>query len=107
MIPLISHALESLDDEHSNGSLLVVGDPKQAIYGWRGGDSHQFLELLNNKSPFQVKSSIFGPEENYRSLGAIVSFNNDFFSFIDRQVKSIETKKIFNFNQNAKKKIKL
>ena len=46
LTPLISDSLESLDDEKKKGSLLLVGDPKQAIYGWRGGDNFQFLQLF-------------------------------------------------------------
>ena len=37
LIPLVSHSLEGLDDKQRKGSLILVGDPKQAIYGWRGG----------------------------------------------------------------------
>ena len=43
LIPLISNAIESLDDSQTPGSLLLVGDPKQAVYRWRGGDNQQFL----------------------------------------------------------------
>ena len=37
LIPLISNALQGLDDDHQVGSLFLVGDPKQAIYRWRRG----------------------------------------------------------------------
>ena len=62
LIPLISNAIESLDDSQTPGSLLLVGDPKQAVYRWRGGDNKQFLNLLNKESPFQIK-----PESNCSS----------------------------------------
>jgi len=54
LIPLISNALagESLNGEQ--GSLLLVGDPKQAIYRWRGGDIKQFVNLFTHKdNPFR------------------------------------------------------
>ena len=43
LIPLISNALQGLDNDQQMGSLLLVGDPKQSIYRWRGGDNLQFL----------------------------------------------------------------
>ena len=30
----------------------LVGDPKQAIYRWRGGKAEQFIELSKDKNPF-------------------------------------------------------
>ncbi len=55
LTPLIANALESESLEGGKGSLLLVGDPKQAIYGWRGGDMDQFIHLTNqSKNPFQV-----------------------------------------------------
>ena len=54
LIPLISNALQGLDDVQQMGSLLLVGDPKQSIYRWRGGDNLQFLRLLNKETPFQI-----------------------------------------------------
>ena len=80
LIPLISNALmgESLNGEQ--GSLLLVGDPKQAIYRWRGGDIKQFVNLFTHKeSPFQIKASNDFLVKNYRSGASIVDFNNRFF----------------------------
>ena len=47
LIPLISNALEGLDNTQQMGSLLLVGDPKQSIYRWRGGENLQLLRLLD------------------------------------------------------------
>ncbi len=70
--PLI---VNSLDQGYPS---LVVGDVKQAIYRWRGGD----LSLLQEKI-----ADLIGPERvelseltnNFRSAPAIVDFNNRLF----------------------------
>lgn len=80
LIPLISNALQSLDPAQQMGLLLLVGDPKQAIYRWRGGDNEQFLSLLKKESPFQLVPDITLLPKNYRSQKAIVDFNNQFFA---------------------------
>ena len=52
LIPLIETALISLNEDNRTGSLLLVGDPKQSIYRWRGGDVNQFIDLIEESSPF-------------------------------------------------------
>tara|TARA_B100001250_G_C19816588_1_gene798747 strand:+ start:806 stop:3952 length:3147 start_codon:yes stop_codon:yes gene_type:complete len=96
LIPLISNALQGLDDDHQMGSLFLVGDPKQAIYRWRGGDNEQFLSLLKKESPFQeLLPDITLLPKNYRSREAIVDFNNQFFSWIGATCKDPEQKQMF------------
>jgi ATP-dependent exoDNAse (exonuclease V) beta subunit len=34
------------------GTLMIVGDPKQSIYRWRGGKAEQFIELSKDNNPF-------------------------------------------------------
>jgi ATP-dependent exoDNAse (exonuclease V) beta subunit len=55
IIPLISHALDSCDHDESEGSLLVVGDPKQSVYRWRGANPRIFTDLLEQENPFNAK----------------------------------------------------
>ena len=82
LIPLISNSLEQEQNEKS-GSLLLVGDAKQAIYRWRGGKAEQFIDLYHKKAtPFQVKQKVENLAYNYRSCKEIVTFNNHFFSFL-------------------------
>ncbi len=93
MLPLIENRLAQGDMS------LLVGDAKQSIYRWRGGDARQFVKLpkLTDKI-FSVNKEYVekmleasckqvpeNPEEattNYRSLENIVEFNNDFFDTI-------------------------
>ncbi|MDG1822904.1 MAG: UvrD-helicase domain-containing protein [Flavobacteriaceae bacterium] len=75
--PLFSHALE---DGQGNGSLLLVGDAKQSIYRWRGGDPEQFMELASKKTPFSTAPEVETLPTNYRSGAEIITFNNAFFT---------------------------
>ena len=96
LIPLISNALQGLDDDHQVGSLFLVGDPKQAIYRWRGGDNEQFLSLLKKESPFQqLLPEITLLPKNHRSRKAIVDFNNKFFGWIGSRCEDPEQKQMF------------
>src|SRR5690606_22097521 len=52
LIPLIDNALSSEDLNGEQGSLMIVGDPKQSIYRWRGGKAEQFIALSKDQNPF-------------------------------------------------------
>jgi len=78
LIPLLKHSLESEDLSGNSGSVFLVGDPKQAIYRWRGGDVHMFLDLLRDEKFNQTKVNTQLLPTNYRSLDNIVEFNNTF-----------------------------
>ncbi|OZV70924.1 UvrD-helicase domain-containing protein [Winogradskyella aurantia] len=78
LVPLLDNAISG-----PNGSAMLVGDAKQAIYRWRGGDPEQFIELYNkNNNPFFVEAVVENLDTNYRSAKAIVEFNNSFFKFL-------------------------
>lgn len=66
---------ESLANGHEN---VIVGDVKQSIYGWRGGDPTLLLNSVQQDIPqTQVDPT---RSTNYRSAKNIVSFNNQLFS---------------------------
>ncbi len=78
LIPLLDNALSA-----SNGSAMIVGDAKQAIYRWRGGQAEQFIGLYNKtQNPFQVEAEVLTLDTNYRSAKEIISFNNRFFTYL-------------------------
>ncbi len=77
MVPLVENSLSK------GGSLFFVGDTKQAIYGWRGGDYKLFHEVPKQddiRLPVgnNFKTKTLGT--NYRSVKEIVRFNNAIFS---------------------------
>ena len=96
LTPLISNALESQNLSGSRGSLLIVGDPKQAIYRWRGGNMRQFINLINKTNiPFQIEAENFPLKENFRSGKEIVEFNNSFFSMVSEKFNDLDYQKIY------------
>lgn len=87
--PLVSNALEAELPSGKTGSILIVGDAKQAIYRWRGGKAEQFIDLYNEEieSPFQAQKSVENLPKNYRSYDEIINFNNGFFKFIAQHLE--------------------
>ncbi len=60
------------------GSLFYVGDKKQAIYAFRGGESRLFDALQRQLVRFNVQTLTL--DKNYRSCPEIIAFNNRVFS---------------------------
>lgn len=74
-IPLLQNAMAQAEDE----SVLIVGDVKQSIYRWRGGD-WRILHSGVKESFGEENARTEYMEENYRSLPQVVDFNNDIIS---------------------------
>lgn len=93
LLPLVDNALAG------NHFTMLVGDGKQAIYRWRGGEVEQFASLPNvsgvGNNPLvkereqslvrNFKGLHLG--KNFRSKTEVVTFNNTFF----RQLSSLLT----------------
>jgi len=80
-LPLLTN---SLDQGYKS---VLVGDVKQAIYRWRGGD----LALLQQKVEEQIgkeRVDIHELDTNFRSAAQIVHFNNSFFKSASAVVAS-------------------
>ncbi|MCF6351015.1 MAG: UvrD-helicase domain-containing protein [Flavobacteriaceae bacterium] len=99
LIPLLSNALSSQNEKGEIGSLLLVGDAKQAIYRWRGGKAEQFIGLTKDENPFLVKKTVENLPINFRSFSEIITFNNSFFQFLSKHLKK-DTYASLYFNGN-------
>ncbi len=87
-------SLEPLCEEAlaKGGSLFYVGDIKQAIYGWRGGDAQLFNEVEHSPALAHLLTEPASREAlpcNWRSAETIVRFNNDFFGQLKDQEISL------------------
>jgi DNA helicase-2/ATP-dependent DNA helicase PcrA len=64
------HLLRQIVERHRN--LSVVGDPRQAIFAWRGADPKILLDFPREYPDAQV----FSLDENHRSTGVVVALSN-------------------------------
>ncbi|MBD3582115.1 UvrD-helicase domain-containing protein [Flavobacterium selenitireducens] len=88
LVPLIGNAISGQDELGQIGTLMIVGDPKQSIYRWRGGKAEQFITLgkEDNREPFpNVGKKMFKLGTNWRSYSEVIHFNNDFFRFVSSE----------------------
>jgi len=88
LLPLVSEALSRGNES------LVVGDAKQSIYRFRGGEMKQLVHLPELfpapesseeriiERQFKREARIETKTENFRSCNAIISFNNKFFKAV-------------------------
>lgn len=108
IIPLLE---ESISNGHAN---FIVGDAKQAIYRWRGGEVSQFVNLPDQPFLERMYSKKTTPEAelkslfpvrfldyNYRSHDVVVHFNNQLFEAL-KGILSPEHQNIYqNHAQNT------
>lgn len=75
-----------LESYSRGGRNLLVGDVKQSIYRWRGGD---WRTLGNIEESVQPKPQVENLDVNYRSLRRVVDFNSDFFTKAVRVLEDV------------------
>jgi ATP-dependent exoDNAse (exonuclease V) beta subunit len=99
LIPLIDNALSGQDDFGQQGTLMLVGDPKQAIYRWRGGKAEQFIDLAKEDkkhNPFSNKGKeTLRLGTNYRSYSEVIQFNNAFFKQLSDKFENPDYKNLY------------
>lgn len=99
LIPLIDNALAGQDDSGQKGTLMIVGDPKQSIYRWRGGKAEQFIDLGKDGDqhiPFSNKErKKISLKKNWRSYSQIVDFNNAFFAMLATEFEHPDYRELY------------
>ena len=102
LIPLIDNATSS-EFEGEKGTLMIVGDPKQSIYRWRGGKAEQFIELSKTHNPFNNKEKkLFHLGKNYRSYSEVIDFNNKLFYFLSSEFTNLDYKYLYENHSHQK-----
>ncbi len=95
LIPLIDNATSS-EIEGEKGTLMIVGDPKQSIYRWRGGKAEQFIELSKGKNPFNnPQLELFKLGTNYRSYSQVIDFNNKLFYYLSTEFTNLDYQDLY------------
>jgi ATP-dependent exoDNAse (exonuclease V) beta subunit len=101
LLPLVQNGLS---EKHTS---LIVGDGKQAIYRFRGGEVEQFAQLpspypfnLNKiqKERYVLLEALHKHETlkvNYRSLPEIIDFNNHLYDFIQSEILPDKYKTVY------------
>ncbi|SHK01371.1 UvrD-helicase domain-containing protein [Epilithonimonas mollis] len=80
-LPLRDNSITS-----DNTSFTIVGDPKQSIYRFRGGDSELMLNIINQKEITPKFATAEHLKFNWRSAKNIVDFNNRLYDFMSRDL---------------------
>jgi ATP-dependent exoDNAse (exonuclease V) beta subunit len=106
LIPLIDNATSS-EFDGEKGTLMIVGDPKQSIYRWRGGKAEQFIELSKDQNPFNNPDKVLEHlDKNYRSYSQIIEFNNDFFKLLSNEFVHEDYKDLYANHSHQKSNAK-
>lgn len=82
LLPLRNHSLSA-----EGTSFTLVGDPKQSIYRFRGGDSQLMMDIINHNEETPQPAQVINLKENWRSAKNIVRFNNELYQFISKNLK--------------------
>jgi len=100
-VPLRDHSVSS-----ENTSFTLVGDPKQSIYRFRGGESKLMLDIINKKEFSPKQADLLVLKDNWRSARNIVQFNNDLYRYHSANLEE-EHQNIFgeDAEQNPKSRI--
>lgn len=97
-LPLRDHTLSE-----DGTSFTLVGDPKQSIYRFRGGESKLMLDIINHKEQTPKFADVISLDSNWRSAKNIVEFNNQLYQFISENLHE-EHRDIF--GKKAQQKVK-
>ncbi len=87
LLPLVENARAGSD------TVMLVGDAKQSIYRWRGGNPEQMMDLIQNKEALGI--SVENLPKNWRSHQNIIEFNNELYTQIAEIIPVEEYKNLY------------
>lgn len=103
LLPLLNNALAS-----EGSSTMIVGDAKQSIYRFRGGDLQLFVDLFSDKDASNkvagqelYQRKVVPMEHNWRSRSGLVDFNNRFFETLSAELPNAEYREIYKQGKQA------
>jgi len=99
-VPLRDHSVST-----ENTSFTLVGDPKQSIYRFRGGESKLMLDIINKKEISPKEAELLILKDNWRSAKNIVQFNNELYQFHAKDLEE-EHQNIFGIDAEQSPKSK-
>jgi len=76
----IFERIYQIDRHRQDCALILIGDPKQAIYAFRGADIYTYL-----KARAAVQGRLYTLSKNFRSTQAMVDAINHCFDLIEKQ----------------------
>jgi ATP-dependent exoDNAse (exonuclease V) beta subunit len=83
---VLANLLQEVISSTEDRSFFCVGDIKQAIYGWRGGDARLFKEILGHYNKHGQLIHDKPLSESWRSSQSVLDALNSTFSSIDTYV---------------------
>lgn len=90
--PLIENARSGSD------TVMIVGDPKQSIYRFRGGNPDQMMDLINKRNELQI--TVENLPKNWRSYENIIHFNNEFYKSVAQTISDENYQSLFLIGNN-------
>lgn len=83
---ILALVIKKIINTYDNAVIAVVGDEKQSIFEWRGGEKELLGALKNILSSYNIETRSLN--NSYRSKPNIISFVNELFTNVSGSVNS-------------------
>ncbi len=92
LMPIITELISGHSVKDYSG-VIIVGDPKQSIYGWRGGE-RGIMEIMPKKLGVESEEL----SQCYRSTRPVIDIVNSIFTDSDFQESSLKAKRVWSYS---------